>query len=120
MSELLETQSALLHSVAKALDNFKKLGRSNYTAAKIRSRMTSLKDTWNKCLMGHGALLHTYPESKRQSISYFVEKQLDTHEELYQTTLDVMAEWLEELEPCVSPNKSFEQSSFTARTEGSA
>lgn len=117
MSEFLESQFSLLRFVAKALDNFKKIGKNNHTPAKIRSRMTSLKDTWKKCLEGHSLLLLHYPESKRGLIAYFREEQLDQHEEIYQTALDYMSECLEELEPCVSQLQSFDRSTFHAQSE---
>ncbi|KMQ90521.1 altronate hydrolase [Lasius niger] len=83
----------------KALDNFEKIGRSNYTAVKIRSRMTALKATWERCLQGHAALLKAFPPDQRDA-AYFKEKHIETHEETYQAALDYMSECLEELEPC--------------------
>ncbi|CAL1671910.1 unnamed protein product [Lasius platythorax] len=99
MSEALEKQDALLRMVSRALEDFKKVGRLNYTPAKIRSRISSLKDQWNQCIQGHAALLQIYPEAKRANLDYFQEDQLDEHDEIYQTTLDFMTELLEELEP---------------------
>ncbi|EZA61382.1 hypothetical protein X777_12289, partial [Ooceraea biroi] len=67
------------------------------------------------CIQGHAELLSQFPESKREVIPYFQGNQIDIHEEIYQTTLDFMAEWLEELEPCVSPIRAVDQcNSFKA------
>ncbi|XP_011251973.2 uncharacterized protein LOC105248729 [Camponotus floridanus] len=110
MSELVENQLSTLRFVAKALDNFKKIGRNNLTSAKIRNRMTSLKETWNNCLEGHRLLLQHYPESKRDLIAYFRDEQLDQYQEIYLTALDYMSDCLEELEPCVSPLQSSDRS----------
>lgn len=116
MSELLESQTSLIHSISRALDNFKKIGRPNYTAVKIRSRMTALKATWERCLQGHAALLKAFPPAQRDA-AYFKEKHIETHEETYQAALDYMSECLEELEPCVSPTQSIDQSySFRSET----
>src|SRR5436309_775529 len=117
MSELSESQTSLIHSISRALDNFKKLGRPNYTAVKIRSRMTALKATWERCLQGHAALLKAFPPDKRDA-AYFKEKHIETHEEIYQAALDYMSEFLEELEPCVSPNQSIDQS-YSLRSDTS-
>lgn len=122
MSELLNKQQSLLHSVTRALDNFRKIGRNNYTAAKIRSRMTTLKDTWAQCIEVHANILQLYPADKRDKVEYFNEDQLAIHEDYYQQALDYMAEALEEFEPCVTPNQSlnctavhYENSSFALR-----
>ncbi|XP_071576355.1 uncharacterized protein [Temnothorax nylanderi] len=111
-----EEQRARFRSVANALDNFKKFGRNNYTAAKIHSRISSLKETWTKCVQGHALLLHAHPHGKSEH-PYFNDDQLEAHEEIYQSTLDFMTDWLEELEPCVSPNRSLEHSSFFHRPD---
>lgn len=103
--------------VSRALENFKKVGRLNYTPAKIRSRISSLKDQWNQCIQGHAALLQIYPEAKRATLDYFQEDQLDEHEEIFQTTLDFMTELLEELEPPVSPNRSIPLEHSFSRSE---
>jgi len=100
-------------SSSRALDNFKKIRRSNYTVAKIRSRMTSFKDTWNQCLQSHAAVFQAYLSTRREKIEYFQENQLDIHADLYQITMDYMAECLEELEQSVSPNQSLNNSTHS-------
>jgi len=49
-------------------------------------------------------LFQAYFSAKREKIDCFQDNQLDIHADIYQTTMDYMAEWLEELEPSVSPN----------------
>lgn len=122
MSELLNKQISLLNSISRALENFKKVGRNNYTPAKIRSRITSLKETWAQCIQGHAGLLQSPLATQKERPDYFKEDQLAKHEEIYQATLDHMNECLEELEPIVSPNPSmnstainFESSSLSLR-----
>lgn len=95
-----------LGTISRALDNFKKYGRKNYTAARIRQRMSSLKETWARCVLNHATLLQGYPEDKQDGVEYFQNNQLEAHEEIYQNTLDYMADCLEELEPPGSPNQS--------------
>lgn len=113
MSEQLELQLSLLSSITRALSNFKKFGKKNYTPAIIRSRMNTLKDTWQQCRNGYAALLSLYPPAKRDSIPYFANAEMDAHKETYQMTQDHMAESLEELEPCVSANQSLINSSMS-------
>jgi len=44
MSDPFNMQQTLVHQISCTLDNFKKMGRSNNTATKIRSRMMAVKD----------------------------------------------------------------------------
>jgi len=111
MSELLAKQQTMLHTIAKALPNFKKLGRNNYTPAKIRSRLGALKDAWAQCVTDHAALMQFYPETKRREVAYFEQKEFDDHEDLYQAALDYMTECLEELEPA-SPAAQLASSTY--------
>lgn len=108
MSEL-EKQLHLLRTVDRALDNFKKIGRNNLTPAKIRNRMTALKEIWTQIQSEHLALKHIIPAANQPLVEYFKENQYETYEEIYQNTCDYMAECLEEIDPYVSPNQSFDQ-----------
>ncbi|XP_011171122.2 uncharacterized protein LOC105203896 [Solenopsis invicta] len=72
--------------------------------------MASLKDTWNQCFQGHAAIMKAYPLDKREKVDYFQENQLDLHEDTYHTTMDYMADCLEEVEPSVSANQSINSS----------
>ncbi|XP_029178618.1 uncharacterized protein LOC114946335 [Nylanderia fulva] len=110
MEEALANQQTACYSVARALDNFKKIGRSNLTAAKIRSRMTSLQDTWTQCVRNHATLLQLVPDEKQVSIHYFKKETFAFHEDLYQAAMDYMNECLEELVPVVSRETSFNAS----------
>lgn len=71
MNDPLPLQQTMFYTVSRALENFKKIGRNNYTAAKIRSRMTFLKETWAQCRQTHAAILQLYPEGKREKMDYF-------------------------------------------------
>jgi len=113
MSDPFSLQLTLFYTVSRALDNFKKIGRGNYTVAKIRSRMTFLKETWTQCRQTHAAILQTYPEAKRAKINYFQEDQMERHEDLYLTAMNYMTECLKELEPSVSPNQSLNNSTHS-------
>ncbi|XP_039309927.1 uncharacterized protein LOC120358745 [Solenopsis invicta] len=102
MEELVAMQQIALQTVAKALSNFKKIGKPNYTPAKIRSRITALKEAWTQCTNRHAALLQVVPADERSKSTYFTQDDYGKHEELYLMALDYMNECLEELEPPVS------------------
>ncbi|KMQ87429.1 hypothetical protein RF55_13290 [Lasius niger] len=99
MSEKLPAHLVLQHSIERALDNFKKVGKNNYTAAKIRSRLSTLKELWGLYQEGHIELTKTTSEEARKTMEYFSKNQFDKTEELYHAALDYMMDCLEEFEP---------------------
>ncbi|XP_032688150.1 uncharacterized protein LOC116852180 [Odontomachus brunneus] len=60
------------------------------------------KETWAQCIQLHASLLQLTPEANRDSVDYFKLKHFDLAANVVQSTLDFMAECLEELEPSVS------------------
>ncbi|XP_032690541.1 uncharacterized protein LOC116853521, partial [Odontomachus brunneus] len=99
MSETFTRQLQLQRSIERSLDNFKKLGRTNLTPAKVRSRLSALKDLWRQFQDGNTVLLETVPSPIQQTQDYFVERRYESTEEMYQCTVDFMSEILEEIEP---------------------
>lgn len=89
------------------MENFKKLGKANLTPAKIRQRITSLKDVWSQYQEGHDLLTRQIPSNQQASLDYFRNDYCNQTEEHFHLAMDFMAECLEELEPVVSPNQSF-------------
>ncbi|XP_071577544.1 uncharacterized protein [Temnothorax nylanderi] len=118
MSELLAKQTRLQRSIERFLDNFRKVGKGNLTAAKIRSRIAALKELWCSYQEGHDQLTKATPTKSQTELAYFQDDYFAATEEVYQTTLDFMSDWLEELEPFVSPNQSMLNASV--RAEASA
>lgn len=108
MSDVLTKQMLLQRSIERALENFKKVGKANLTAAKIRTRTAALKDNWMNYQDGHVLLLKSVPAASRFTMDYFKESYYEATEETYQTTWEYMTECLEELEPVVSCNLSFD------------
>ncbi|XP_070162518.1 uncharacterized protein [Polyergus mexicanus] len=106
MSELLASQAALQRSIERALENFKKIGRNNLTAAKVRTRISALKELWRPFREGHVIMTRTIPVSDQITMDYFTKATFDKTEEVYNTTWEHMVECLEELEPPLSPNQS--------------
>lgn len=107
MTDALDTQQQRMRTVERALVNLRKVGKPNLTAAKIRSRITQLKDTWTQIESAHVALKRTISATSQASLDYFRENHYEKCEEVYLDALNEMAERLEELEPYVSPNQSF-------------
>ena len=120
MSEFLSEQIERLHIVSRAQENFKKVGRQNYTPAKIRSRISSLDKTWNQCIQGHAVLMNAFSDQEKAKLDYFKRNKIEEYEEIYQTALDLMTEWLETLEPPVSPNRSILHENSFARSESTS
>lgn len=99
MTESISKQMLLQRSIERALDNFKKVGKANLTAAKIRNRIANLKETWTQYQNGHAMLMGSLPAKDRASLDYFKERYFEVTEEAYQSTGDYMMDCLEELEP---------------------
>jgi len=116
MSEHFVPQQQLQRSIERYLENFKKIGRSNLTPAKVRSRISTLTEQWSQFFNGHTDLSQRIPESTRSSFIYFKDNHFNLTSAAYQNALDYMAEILEELEPVVSPNQSFSSTRLPAET----
>ncbi|KYN50168.1 hypothetical protein ALC62_01023 [Cyphomyrmex costatus] len=113
MTDVRERQQLLLQSVDRVLENFKKIGKNNYTPAKVRSRINALKELWSQCIHCNAAFIKAFPNEETAA-----ERALALHEDIFQTALDYMAEVLEEVEPPVCPNQSF--ASVAARSDSSS
>lgn len=109
MTEIMDRQQQLQRTIERSFDNFKKIGRNNHTAAKIRTRIQSLKEAWMEFQSGHIALRRAIPTSDPVTLAYFKKNVYDRIEEIFISTLDYMSECLEEVEPHVSFNESTEQ-----------
>ncbi|XP_029675231.1 uncharacterized protein LOC115242830 [Formica exsecta] len=106
MSEHVAHQQQLQRTIERALENFKKIGKNNLTPAKVRSRISTLKEYWSQFSNGHAEVSRKIPEAIRSSFSYFKDNHYDATQAAYKNALDHMAEILEEMEPVVSPNPS--------------
>ncbi|XP_011859777.1 PREDICTED: uncharacterized protein LOC105557203 [Vollenhovia emeryi] len=105
-AKLLAKQQQLQRIIERAVDNFKKIGRNNLTAAKIHSRISSLKESWILYLNGHADLERAVSEADQRTIAYFKDNCFEPTEETYQEALDYMTEALEEIDPPVSLDQS--------------
>lgn len=105
VANLFAQQEVSIHSISRSLDNFKKLGKNNYTIAKIQARERSLKETWTTFVRTHAVLLQAVPVGQRESHVYFRDQYLDQIEETYQGTLDYMADCMEDINLTVRSNQ---------------
>lgn len=102
MADQLNKQRQLQRTIDRALDNFRKLGRANQTPAKIRCRLSLLKDAWNQYHHGHCKLMDIIPAADQSSFDYFKDNHYDRTEETFITTMDHFSEALEGAEPSLS------------------
>lgn len=110
MSEILERQLLLQRSIERTIENFKNLGKTKLTASRIRTRIAALKDTWKQFQDGHVLMLKSVPAGSRATMDYFKDNLYDALEETYQAAREHLSESLEEVEPVVSQNHSFDNS----------
>ncbi|XP_076397965.1 uncharacterized protein LOC143266315, partial [Megachile rotundata] len=102
MAELVAKQERLQYSIDRALVNFKKIGKDNVTIATVKSRISTLKETWQQFQAGDLLLAEKVPADKRAALDYFRDQRFEATEEVYQTTLDFYENRLEELRASVS------------------
>ncbi|KAL6420500.1 hypothetical protein ACFW04_013835 [Cataglyphis niger] len=114
MFEHFVLQLQLQRSIESFLENFKKIGRSNLTPTKVRSRMSTLKETWIQFCNGHTEISQRIPEATRSSFTYFKENHFESTYAAYNNAFDHMIEILEELEPIISPNSSLSSTRLLA------
>ncbi|XP_032690359.1 uncharacterized protein LOC116853403 [Odontomachus brunneus] len=107
MTDVMEKQLRLYGSINRFLDNVKKIGRSNLTAAKLRSRITALKELWLQYQDGHDHLARITSTTDQKSFDYFKDSYYEAAEDTFHDTLDQLTERLEKFDPVVSPNQSF-------------
>ncbi|XP_070527376.1 uncharacterized protein [Cardiocondyla obscurior] len=120
MGDLLIGQGVTRRSIERTLINFKKLGRDNITAAKVRSRIASLQESWTRFQDAHVQLLRSTPEQDLQKLDYFRNQEFEATEEAYQTTRDALTDFLEEMEPVVSQPSVFNSTGIHAEPPGLA
>lgn len=70
MTESLSKQMVLQRSIERALENFKKVGKVNLTAAKIRTRIAPLKENWTQYQDGHAHFMAMVPVKEKASLEY--------------------------------------------------
>lgn len=98
MEDLLSQFAATSYSVHRALDNFKKIGKANYTYGIVRNRLQQLKHNYAECEALHGRILAASRKEARADHEYFTADQFSACEESFFTASDYIADWLHRLE----------------------
>ncbi|XP_071582337.1 uncharacterized protein [Temnothorax nylanderi] len=99
MDELMAQQQVLIRSIERALDNFKKLRKANFTYGIVRNRLQTLKEAFARCEQLHGRILAAATTEFIETDKYFTEDHFSACETKYLTASDYMAEWQSQLEP---------------------
>lgn len=98
-----------MNTMHRILPNFKKLGKSRWTAATVQNRHLQLKETFAKC-EGLDAKINMFAtDAHRASIPYFVSNQFYQYEDYFNEVSDLMAEVSSSLE--VPQSTTFSMSS---------
>lgn len=99
MEGLLSEQRVTLKSITRALDNFKKLGKDNFTYGIVRSRLQKLRNDYTRFERTHAGVLALATEEIIQTNKYFTEDRFAACETAYYAASDYMSEWEAQLEP---------------------
>ena len=94
MEDLLLEQKANFHSLARFMENFKKLGKANITEAGVRSRLALLATYWERCRAAHLGIEKLASAEDRTRVEYFTAAQFGTAEEQYLAMSDYLHEYL--------------------------
>lgn len=102
MEQLLVEQFDAMNVIHRTLGNIKKLGRDNYTVAKLKSRMELLKENYRRCQQNHWRLQSFANTPAAKTESYFKDDLFLTCEENFDLTMDYIAEGISALTPKTS------------------
>ncbi|XP_071577595.1 uncharacterized protein [Temnothorax nylanderi] len=110
MEELMAQQKVTIHAIERALDNFKKIGKANYTIGVVRNRLQQVNDHFARFEQLHGQIMAAASNEFIMTDRYFTEDRFDKCEAAFLTASDYMAEWMSRLE---SPPPSQESSTVS-------
>src|SRR5580765_826020 len=99
MEGLLAEQKVTLKSITRALENFKKVGKDNFTYGIVRTRLQKLKDDYARYEHTHAKVLALATEDFIATHKYFTEDRFAACEAAYYAASDYMADWEAQLEP---------------------
>ncbi|KMQ91804.1 hypothetical protein RF55_8288 [Lasius niger] len=90
-------QRKTIHRIARAVDNFKKLGEKNITLAHTKGRLAQLEKNINECRTQHAQLEFLTPADVQETEDYFTENEFEAAEDAYQEAYDLFRAYLERL-----------------------
>ncbi|XP_076301460.1 uncharacterized protein LOC143219342 [Lasioglossum baleicum] len=97
LKALLRQQIDASRVVERALDNFKRIGKNNLTAATVRNRMAKLNESFAECKLLHKEIATVVKEDERSKLEYFTKDRFTDLHEIYVVTSDFMADALSQL-----------------------
>ncbi|XP_076301442.1 uncharacterized protein LOC143219323 [Lasioglossum baleicum] len=98
LKTLLRQQIDAFRVVERALENFKKIGKTNLTAATIRNRMLKLSESFAECKLINKELAAVATDADRSKLDYFINDRYLELNEIYVRTSDFMADALSKWE----------------------
>lgn len=78
MEALLAEQRVTTKSITRALENFRKIGKDNYTYGIVRHRLQKLKDEYVRFEQTHAKIIVLATEEFIRSNKYFTEDRFGT------------------------------------------
>ncbi|XP_071574714.1 uncharacterized protein [Temnothorax nylanderi] len=113
MEHQLREQRVTIGLISRTVENFKKVGQKNFTAAIIRNRQQILKEHWSRCQRLHVNIDAGATPEDREKEPYFVDDEFLTAEEVYMAASDFLSEALEKFTKPVANSTSINDSSIT-------
>ncbi|KMQ85784.1 hypothetical protein RF55_15454 [Lasius niger] len=99
MREKIEMQKAAMHSIERALANFRKTPKAKMNRTAIQQRMNLLKTNFAQCERTHAELVINSTAEFRQEEKYFTDHLFINCEDQFYEALDYMAEKYQQLTP---------------------
>ncbi|XP_029172969.1 uncharacterized protein LOC114941935 [Nylanderia fulva] len=90
LRNLLISQVETIDSIKRVLVNFKKLAKANVTLAKTQRRLATLETLWTSCRGLHVKLLQATTSEEQKTVSYFLNGNFLSAEEIYHDTADLL------------------------------
>ncbi|XP_029162926.1 uncharacterized protein LOC114934423 [Nylanderia fulva] len=90
LRNLLISQVETIDSIKRVLVNFKKLAKANVTLAKTQGRLATLETLWTSCRGLHVKLLQATTSEEQKTVSYFLNGDFLSAEEIYHDTADLL------------------------------
>lgn len=114
LKELYAAQNVSMGLIARAVENFNKLGRSQRSAAVTRSRLSNLRGYWEKYVRQHMQILQLADKDASTQDEYFVNDLFQKTSCSYEEACDYFNEWLEKLNPHIVAQTSIDESNSLA------
>jgi hypothetical protein len=96
--ELIVLQAENIAALSQAHINLKKLAKTQMTTPKLRSRLSLLKEAWEKCQSFHARLMLTTTEEDKRTLPYFKDQEYFAAEKTFLEVSDSINEAIGKLQ----------------------